>query len=179
MAAGSPSAEISVGSGPLPTPLPGSTLPSQFGASPYVEPGRPGDGAPHYNENNGYRRPGAMSAAGAAAAQTEADRIEPVLRRLWDEKKWDAQTVRTAMLALGYEQERVGPKGERLGGMLTVSGMAPRFEADHYVTPEGARVGLRVRDDACVTAWVGPTNYSVKTNGPYQETGCFEPPVGH
>lgn len=57
--------------------------------------------------------------------------------------------------------------------------MAPRFEGGHDVTPEGARVGVRVRADACVTAWVGPTAYSVEANGPYLETGCFEPAVGH
>lgn len=57
--------------------------------------------------------------------------------------------------------------------------MGSRFEADHYVTPEGASVGVRVHDDACVTAFVQKTNYEVKTNGPYIEGGCFEPPAGH
>ncbi|MGO4418994.1 hypothetical protein AB4Z54_09590 [Streptomyces sp. MCAF7] len=47
------------------------------------------------------------------------------------------------------------------------------------MTPEGARVGLRVHDDACVTAFVQKTNYAVRTNGPYPETGCFEPPFAH
>ncbi|MDT0549745.1 MULTISPECIES: hypothetical protein [Streptomyces] len=160
---------------PNPPPSSGQSSP---GATPYVEPGA-GDGAPHYNENNAFRRPGAMSADSAEAARKEADRIEPVLRRLWKEKKWDVESVRAAMLKLGYEEERTGAGGKRLGGTLTVKGMSPRFETDHYVTPEGARVGLRVHDDACVTAFVQKTNYQVRTNGPYMETGCFEPPSGH
>jgi hypothetical protein len=143
-----------------------------------VEPGA-GDGAPHYNENNAFRRPGEMSAAGAEAARREADRIEPVLKRLWKQGRWDPGSVRAALLGLGYEEERTGPKGERLGGTLSVRGMEPRYRSDHYVTPEGARVGLRVRDDACVTAFVQRSNYGVATNGPYMESGCFEPPFGH
>ncbi|MFI0815277.1 hypothetical protein ACH4TX_03820 [Streptomyces sp. NPDC021098] len=157
------------------TPAPGSSSPA---ASPYVEPGA-GDGAPHYRENNAYRLPGEMSPASAKDARKEAARIEPVLKRLWGEKKWDPKSVRAAMLKLGYKEERTGPKGERLGGTLTVQGMSSRFEGDHDVTPEGARIGLRVHDDACVTAYVQKTNYVVTTNGPYPETGCFEPPSGH
>jgi hypothetical protein len=148
------------------------------GASPYVEPGA-GDGAPHYNENNAYRRPGEMSPASAADAKREAARIEPVLKRLWQEKKWDPATVRRALLGLGYQEERTGANGERLGGTLTVLPMSPRFETDHYVTPEGARVGLRVHEDACVTAFVQKSNYGVSANGPYLESGCFEPPFAH
>ncbi|MFK4271553.1 hypothetical protein [Streptomyces milbemycinicus] len=159
-------------------PPPPSSGPASAGASPYVEPGA-GDGAPHYNENNAGRRPGEMSVDSAEDARKEADRIEPVLRRLWKEKKWDVKTVRAAMLKLGYEEERFGAGGKRLGGTLTVKGMSPRYETDHYVTPEGARVGLRVHDDACVTAFVQKTNYEVQTNGPYMETGCFEPPFAH
>ncbi|MCR8573381.1 hypothetical protein [Streptomyces sp. Isolate_219] len=155
-----------------------SSSPSSPGASPYVEPGVV-DGAPHNGDNNAYRRSGEMSAAGAKDARKEADRIEPVLKRLWGQKKWDPKSVRAALLQLGYEEERTGPKGERHGGSLTVRAMDPRYEADHYVTPEGARVGLRVRKDACVTAFVQKTNYKVKTNGPFRETGCFEPPSGH
>ncbi|MEU0811991.1 hypothetical protein [Streptomyces sp. NPDC005970] len=162
---------------PAPPPPPSSS-PGFSGASPYVEPGA-GDGAPHYNENNAGRRPGEMSIDSAEDARKEANRIEPVLRRLWKEKKWDVKTVRAAMLKLGYEEERTGAGGKRLGGTLTVKGMSPRFETDHYVTPEGALVGLRVHDDACVTAFVQKTNYEVRTNGPYMETGCFEPPFSH
>ena len=140
-------------------------------ATPYVEPGAH-DGAPHYRENNAFRRPGEMSPASAKDARREADRIEPVLKRLWEQKKWDPKTVRAALLKLGYEEER-------LGGKLTVTGMTARFETDHYITPEGALVGLRVHDDACVTAFTQKTNYQVSTNGPYLEHGCFEPPSGH
>ncbi|WDT53602.1 hypothetical protein [Streptomyces sp. G7(2002)] len=168
-AAGAPSAS------PSASP---SSRPSSPGASPYVEPGVV-DGAPHNGDNNAYRRSGEMSPAGAKEAQKEADRIEPVLKRLWRQKKWDPKSVRAALLQLGYEEERTGPKGERHGGNLTVRAMDPRHEADHYVTPEGAQVGLRVRKDACVTAFVQKTNYEVKTNGPFMETGCFEPPSGH
>ncbi|MFF7652039.1 hypothetical protein ACFZCY_19835 [Streptomyces sp. NPDC007983] len=157
---------------------PPSSGPGSPAASPYVEPGAH-DGAPHYRENNAYRLPGEMSPADAKDARKEAARIEPVLKRLWGEKKWDPKSVRAAMLKLGYEEERTGPKGERIGGTLTVQGMEPRFETDHYITPEGARVGLRVHADACVTAFVQKTNYQVSTNGPYMETGCFEPPSGH
>lgn len=148
------------------------------GASPYVEPGA-GDGAPHYNENNAFRREGEMSPADAKDAKKEADRIEPVIKRLWEEKKWDPASVRAALLGLGYKEERTGPKGERLGGTLTVQELNSRWETDHYVRPEGAKVALRVHDDACVTAFVQKTNYGVTTNGLYPETGCFEPPAGH
>ncbi|MEU7550398.1 hypothetical protein [Streptomyces sparsogenes] len=155
-----------------------SSSPGSSGASPYVEPGA-GDGAPHYNENNAGRLPGEMSADSAEDARKEADRIRPVLRRLWKEKKWDVKSVRAALLELGYEEIRTGAGGKRLGGTLDVRGMEPRFETDHYVTPEGARVGLWVHDDACVTAFVQKTNFEVRTNGPYMESGCFEPPYGH
>ncbi|MCQ8194353.1 hypothetical protein [Streptomyces rugosispiralis] len=165
VAAGSPTTSPSAG-------------PSSAAASPYVEPGTV-DGAPHQGDNNAYRRSGEMSPASAKEARKEADRIEPVLKRLWGQKKWDPENVRAALLGLGYEEERIGPKGERLGGTLTVRAMDPRYEVDHYVTPEGARIGLRVHDDACVTAFVQKTNYEVKTNGPFMETGCFEPPYGH
>ncbi|MHC5906323.1 hypothetical protein ACVNF4_20830 [Streptomyces sp. S6] len=154
---------------------PGASTPP---ASPYVEPGA-GDGAPHYRENNGFRIPGEMSDASAADAQREAARIEPVLKRLWQQKKWDPATVRKAMLQLGYEEQRFDAGGRSLGGTLDVEAMTPRYVDDDYVTPEGARIGLRVHDDACVTAFVQKTNYQVSTNGPYLETGCFEPPSGH
>ncbi|EXU62602.1 hypothetical protein Z951_40690 [Streptomyces sp. PRh5] len=155
-----------------------SSSSSSPGASPYVEPGIV-DGAPHHGDNNAYRRSGEMSAASAKDAQKEADRIEPVLKRLWGQKKWDPKSVRAALLELGYEEERTGPKGERLGGTLTVRKMYPRYKTDHNVTPEGALIGLRVHDDACVTAFVQKTNFEVRTNGPFMESGCFEPPYGH
>ncbi|WP_328495099.1 hypothetical protein OHS59_21825 [Streptomyces sp. NBC_00414] len=147
----------------------GTATPSAPGASPYVEPGA-GDGAPHYNENNAYRRTGEMSPAHERDAEREAARIEPVLKRLWEQGKWDPATVRAALLELGYEE------GD---GALTVREMFPRFENDEYNTPEGAMVGLSVHPDACVTAFVQKSDYSVQTNGPYPETGCFEPPYGH
>ncbi|MFJ6759467.1 hypothetical protein ACIQNK_31170 [Streptomyces sp. NPDC091273] len=167
--------------GALPTASPSAALgasPGAPGASPYVEPGA-GDGAPHHGENNAHRRSGEMSPSSAKDARKEADRIEPVLKRLWEEGKWDTASVRSALRPLGYEEEKTGPKGERLGGTLSVREMEPRFQADHYVTPEGTRVGLWVHDDACVTAFVQKTNYQVRANGPYMESGCFEPPFAH
>ncbi|MFI0981233.1 hypothetical protein ACH4SP_30015 [Streptomyces sp. NPDC021093] len=158
-----------------PTPPAASGAPA---ATPYVEPGA-GDGAPHSRENNGFRIPREMSAGSEKDAKREAARIEPVLKRLWKSGTWDPKSVRTALLKLGYEEERLGPKGERLGGTLTVREMDSRFETDHYVTPEGALVGLRVHKDACVTAFVQKSNYQVSTNGPYLEHGCFEPRGGH
>ncbi|KOX06139.1 hypothetical protein ADK65_02760 [Streptomyces sp. NRRL B-1140] len=148
------------------------------GASPYVEPGA-GDGAPHYNENNAYRREGDMTAAHAKDAQREADRLRPVLERLWERRKWDPETVRTALLRLGYEEERVTQDGKRLGGTLTVTAMSPRWKDDGYVTPEGTRVALRVHDDACVSGFVQKPDFEVRAHGPYPETGCLEPPYGH
>ncbi|MFI9150307.1 hypothetical protein [Streptomyces sp. NPDC053367] len=161
-----------------PATPPASASPGAAGATPYVEPGA-GDGAPHYNENNGYRREGDMSPAHEADADREAERMTPVIKRLWQQKKWDPASVRSALLDLGYEEERVSQDGKRLGGTLTVRAMYPRFEADHYVTPEGALVALRVHDDACVTAFLQKTDYQVRTNGIYPETGCLEPPAGH
>ncbi|MGW6864159.1 DUF6234 family protein [Streptomyces sp. NPDC054904] len=135
--------------------------------------------ASRYGENNAFRIPGEMSPASAQDAQKDADRIEPVLKRLWESGTWDPKSVRAALLDVGFQEERFGPKGEWLGGTLSVRDMEPRFETDHYITPEGALVGVRVHDDACVTAFVQKTNYQVKTNGPYPEGGCFEPPAGH
>lgn len=62
---------------------------------------------------------------------------------------------------------------------ITVREMFSRYENGGYVTPEGTLVGLRVHADACVTAFVPRSNYNVQANGPYPETGCFEPPYGH
>ncbi|MFI6854163.1 hypothetical protein [Streptomyces sp. NPDC050416] len=155
-----------------------ATPSASTGASPYVEPGA-GDGAPHYHENNASRQSREMSPAHAKDAEREAGRIRPVLERLWEQRKWDPATVRTALLRLGYEEERVTKDGKRLGGTLTVTGMSPRWKDDGYVTPEGARVALRVHDDACVTAFVQKSNFEARANGPYPETGCFEPPFAH
>ncbi|WP_406101465.1 hypothetical protein OG698_04130 [Streptomyces sp. NBC_01003] len=172
-AAGLPTSSAS--SSPPPSPSSATTPPS---ASPYVEPGVV-DGAPHIGDNNAYRRAGDMSPASEKDARREAARIEPVLKRLWGQKEWDPETVRAALLKLGYAQEGSGDGGERAGGTLSVRGMDARYETDQYVTPEGAQVGLRVHADACVTAFVQKTNYEVDVNGPYMETGCFEPPYGH
>ncbi len=170
--------DAAAGDPSTPPSLSPSSSPGPAGGSPHVEPGVV-DGAPHHGENNAHRRSGEMSPAAEADARKAAARIEPVLKRLWEEKKWDPESVRTQLRALGYEEERTGPKGERLGGSLGVKAMEPRFRADHHATPEGARVGLRVHDDACVTAFVQPTNYEVKVNGPYMESGCFSPPSAH
>ncbi|MFC5216634.1 hypothetical protein [Streptomyces coerulescens] len=167
---------------PAPGTTAGAATPSPSvtasGASPYVEPGA-NDGAPHYNENNAYRQSGDMSPAHAKDAQREAERIRPVLKRLWEQHKWQPSAVRSALLRLGYEEERITKDGKRLGGTLTVHEMFSRYENGEYVTPEGALVALRVHDDACVSAFVQKSNYAVRTNGPYPETGCFEPPYGH
>lgn len=160
------------------TPTPPTTSPGAVGASPYVEPGA-GDGAPHYNDNNGYRRPGEMTPADAKDAQREADRIRPVLKELWEEGKWDPATVRAALLRLGYAEQRAGSSTKQAGGTLTVRAIPSRYRDGHYVTPEGAEVALRVHDDACVTAFVQKADYEAKTNGLFPETGCFEPPYGH
>ncbi|WNI32157.1 hypothetical protein [Streptomyces sp. ITFR-6] len=156
----------------------GGTTPSPSLSSPYVEPGA-GDGAPHYRENNGFRIAGDMSEASAGAARREADRIEPELKRLWKQGVWDPASVRAAMIKLGYEVEGPGDEGSTSGRALRVEPMRARFETDREVTPEGARVALFVRRDACVTAFTQKTNYQVSVNGPYPETGCFEPPSGH
>ncbi|WP_055703252.1 MULTISPECIES: hypothetical protein [Streptomyces] len=149
------------------------------GASPYVEPGAV-DGAPHNGDNNAYRRPGEMSAADAEAAQAEVARMDPVLKRLWKGKKWDPESVRAALTEkLGYEVRRVTTQGKLLGGELDVREMYSRYENNEYVTPEGAMIGLHVGKSACVTAFVQKSDYGVKANGPFMETGCIEPPVGH
>ncbi|MCH0539112.1 hypothetical protein I3F58_05980 [Streptomyces sp. MUM 203J] len=160
------------------TPGAGTASPPPPEPSPYVAPGA-GDGAPHYAENNAHRRPREMSPAGEERARKEAGRIEPVLKRLWEAGTWDPGGVRTALLRLGYEEERAGAKSEPSGGTLSVREMNPRWKEGGYVTPEGARIGLRVGTDACVTAFVQKSNYLVQVNGPYPEHGCFEPPFGH
>ncbi|MEV6754839.1 hypothetical protein [Streptomyces sp. NPDC051214] len=170
-------APTTISSTPAPsTPAP---TPSAPGASPYVEPGVV-DGAPHNGDNNAYRRPGDMSAASEEAAEAEAARIRPVLKRLHAKKQWDEESVRAALTGeLGYKIEKYDGKGRILSGELTVQDMRARYENGAYVTPEGAMIGLRVRDDACVTAFVQPTNYEALANGPFMETGCLAPPTGH
>ncbi|WP_371648726.1 MULTISPECIES: hypothetical protein [unclassified Streptomyces] len=137
------------------------------------------DGAPHYRENNGFKIPKDMSPNSEKIARAEADRIEPVLKRLWDDKVWDPTRVRAALLQLGYRSE--GPDSEQGRGTLVVQDMGERLGLTdtHPVRPEGARIALRVRNDACVTAFTQPTNYLVKVNGPFLESGCFEPRGGH
>ncbi|MGW0906926.1 hypothetical protein [Streptomyces sp. NPDC002853] len=161
------------------TTSPTTTSSPAPGPSPYVEPGVV-DGAPHNGENNAYRRPGDMSPASEEAAEAEAARIRPVLKRLHAKKTWDADSVRAALTGeLGYEIEKHDGKGTILSGELTVQDMRSRYENGEYVTPEGTMIGLRVRDDACVTAFVQPTNYEALANGPFMETGCMSPPIGH
>ncbi|MGW1014328.1 hypothetical protein ACWD4X_30350 [Streptomyces termitum] len=133
-----------------------------------MEPGS-GDGAPHYQENNGFKFPRGMSPASEEAARAEAARIEPVLKRLWEAKDWDAERVRAELLGLGYRDEGAG--GEDGRGTLSVRAHAPGDNP-------GASVALAV-GDACVTAFLQSTNYQVKVNGRFLETGCFEPRGGH
>ncbi|MEV6013532.1 hypothetical protein AB0M29_43145 [Streptomyces sp. NPDC051976] len=159
------------------TPTTTSASPSSS-SSPYVEPGA-NDGAPHYQENNAGRLPGTMSAADATEAEAQATRIRPVLKHLWQQGTWDPASVRTAMLALGYQERHGHASTGRPGVTLEVRAMDQRFEGDHYVTPAGAQVGLSVHGDACVTAFVQKADYDVQVNGPYPESGCFAPPFAH
>ncbi|WP_441248373.1 hypothetical protein [Kitasatospora sp. McL0602] len=144
-----------------------SASPGPAGPSPYVEPGVV-DGAPHNGDNNAYRRPAGMSADGEASATAEAGRIKPLLEQLHAAGKFDPESVGRALEPLGY------PAAE-----LTVRGMYARYEDSGYVTPPGTMIGLRVAKDACVTAFVQPSNVGVSVNGPYSETGCLPPPLGH
>ncbi|MFE9255421.1 hypothetical protein [Streptomyces sp. NPDC006879] len=128
------------------------------------------DGAPHYRENNGFKIPKKMSPASEEAARAAAARIEPVLKRLWKAKTWDTERVRTELLKLGYRDE--GPDSEEGRGTLFVRAHDPGSNP-------GASVALNVGRDACVTAFVQSTNYQVKVNGRFLETGCFEPRGGH
>ncbi|WP_223771039.1 hypothetical protein [Streptomyces huiliensis] len=128
------------------------------------------DGAPHYRENNGFKFAKDMSPAGEQAARAEAARIEPVLKRLWKAKAWNAERVREDLLKLGYRNE--GPDSDQGRGTLFVQAHDPAGNP-------GSSVALNVRHDACVTAFVQSTNYEVKVNGRFMETGCFEPRGGH
>ncbi len=69
--------------------------------------------ASHYRENNGFRIPAEMSPPSARDAQKEADRIEPVLKRLREGGTWDPQSVRTALLEVGFQEERFEPPAGR------------------------------------------------------------------
>lgn len=161
----------------VPTTLPTSSR-TESGAPAYTEPSA-GDGAPHYDENSAGRRPGEMSPADEKQAGQEANRIEPVLKNLWKQGTGDPASVRSAMLALGYTERRTGSGAKHVGERLEVRPMESRFETDHYVTPAGAQAGLSVGDDACVTAFVQKSNYDAHVNGPYPESGCFQPPFSH
>ncbi|CAM5669692.1 Lipoprotein OS=Streptomyces alboniger OX=132473 GN=CP975_15085 PE=4 SV=1 [Streptomyces alboniger] len=166
-AAASPSASTGASTGASP------------GASPYVEPGVV-DGAPHHGENNAHRRPGAMSAADERAAEAEAARLRPVLKRLHARGTWDPESVRTTLTAeLGYEPRGTDGPGAPSGGTLEVREMYGRYEEKRYVTPEGALIGLYVGDGACVTGYTQKTGFGVRTNGRFMESGCLEPLTGH
>ncbi|MFE0699198.1 hypothetical protein [Streptomyces sp. NPDC058872] len=154
------------GGGP---PSPSSTRSHTDPARGNVEPDSH-DGAPHYRENNGFKIPQEMSPAAEEAARAEAARIEPVLKRLWEAKGWDAERVRAELLKLGYRDG--GPDDEEGRGTLFVRAHDPHGNP-------GASVALAIGRDACVTAFVQSTNYQVKVNGRYLETGCFEPRGGH
>ena len=174
-----PSKPSTATTSPGASPGPASGNGSASGASPYVEPGVV-DGAPHNGENNAYRRPAKVSAADAEAAESEAARIRPVLKRLWERKKWDPDSVRAALTGeLGYETRKTSGAGKPLGGTLKVREMYGRYEEKRYVTPEGALIGLYVGDGACVTGFVQKTDFDVKTNGRFMESGCLEPLTGH
>ncbi|WP_206506625.1 hypothetical protein [Streptomyces chrestomyceticus] len=153
-----------------------SATPSALGpARGNVEPGSDG-GAPHYQENNGFKVPREMTPAGEEAARKEAARIEPVLKRLWKDNVWDPDSVRAALLRLGYRS------GDGLQpGTLVVSSMGERHILTQIdpVTPEGALFALRVRKDACVRGAVRPSGSQSEVSGPFLETGCFEPRGGH
>ncbi|WP_331721489.1 hypothetical protein [Streptomyces sp. NBC_00212] len=163
----------------LGTPLSSSPTRSPIGpARGNVEPDSH-DGAPHYRENNGFKVPKDMSTGSDEIARREADRIEPVLKRLWDNKVWDPKRVRAALLQLGYRNE--GPDTDEGPGTLVVQDMGERLGLTdtHPVRAEGSLIALRVRHDACVTAFTQPTNYLVKVSGRFLESGCFEPRGGH
>ncbi|MEU8700391.1 hypothetical protein AB0C61_22530 [Streptomyces sp. NPDC048680] len=98
---------------------------------------------------------------------------------LWQRKIRDPESARSALVEPGHEVERADATGKSPDGTLRVEAMAARFENGREVTPEGARVGLRVRRDARVTAFTQKANPQVSVNGPYPETGCFEPRAGH
>ncbi|WP_434975492.1 DUF6234 family protein [Streptomyces mesophilus] len=138
------------------------------------------EGLPH-DENSGHRRTAEMSSSSERLARAEAARIEPVLARLWEQRAWDVVSVRAALLELGYEEQRV--MDHRLYGResLMVLEMQQRsaFETGHDDTPRGSIIALKVRPDACVSAFVQRSNYEVTVTGPYLETECFEPPRGH
>ncbi|MFB7286796.1 hypothetical protein [Actinacidiphila glaucinigra] len=161
--AASPAPSLSSPAFPSPSGSPAGPAPGN------VEPGSH-DGAPHYRENNGFKIPKEMSSASEEAARAEAARIEPVLKRLWTAKTWDAESVRTALLKLGYRNE--GPDSEQGRGTLFVRAHDPNSNP-------GTSIALNVRQDACVTAFVQTTNYQVSVNGRFLETGCFEPRGGH
>ncbi|MGA4980288.1 hypothetical protein [Streptomyces cinereoruber] len=153
-------------SGPLsPSPTRFSTVPARGNVEPDSH-----DGAPHYRENNGSKIPEEISPASEEAARAEAARIEPILKRLWKAKAWDAERVRAELLKLGYRDE--GPDREDGRGTLFV-------RAHDLDSNPGASVALNIGRDACVTAFLQSTNYQVKVNGRFLETGCFEPRGGH
>ncbi|MEV5595367.1 hypothetical protein [Streptomyces sp. NPDC052496] len=158
-------------SGPSPSPTPSALAPARGNVEPDSH-----DGAPHYHENNGFKVPREMTPAGEEAARKEAARIEPVLKRLRTDHAWDPNSVRAALLRLGYRT------GDGLQpGTLVVSGMGERHILTQTapVTPEGSLFALRVRKDACVHGAVKPSGSQLEVSGPFLETGCFEPRGGH
>ncbi|WP_405794431.1 hypothetical protein [Streptomyces sp. NBC_01506] len=148
-----------------PAPLASSPSAAASVPTPYVEPGVV-DGAPR--DNTAYRRPGELSAEGEKAATAQAERMTPVVQRLWRAGDIDPQAVREELLKLGYRPDE-----------LKVQPMYARWKDNGNVTPPGALIGLTVGEDACVTGHVQKNNAEVRASGRFMDTGCVTPPIGH
>ncbi|MEV5986159.1 hypothetical protein AB0L85_14190 [Streptomyces sp. NPDC052051] len=108
----------------------------------------------------------------ARDAYRVADRIRPVLEKLWKQHKLDIASVRQALEQAGFSEDSMTQP-------LIVRPLPQHYENGGYTRLPGAEVAVRVHDDACASGFVQESNFEAKANGPYPETGCFEPPSGH
>ncbi|MFG2311407.1 hypothetical protein ACGFS9_22480 [Streptomyces sp. NPDC048566] len=160
---GRPAGPPGTASGPPAAGSPVTTAPP----SPHAEPDR-GDSAPHHAENEVGRRPGAMSAADAAAARRQAARVRPVLEGLRAGGRVGPDAVRPALAALGFAPAD-----------LRVQRPWSRWNGDHAEAVPGTLYGIRVGATACVSGMVDDGQVWTEVTGPYPETGCVAPPVAH
>ncbi|GAA2465315.1 hypothetical protein [Streptomyces macrosporus] len=147
---------------PSAAPFPSaSASPSHPGASPYVEPGVPADGAPHHGGNNAFRKKLDLSPEERRAGEAAADRIRPALKRLRERGETDPESVRAALLALDHREESV-----------TVPPASHSSDGRTEFT-------VSLRDGACVSGGVDDEGEWIEVHGPYLEGGCQEPRGGH
>lgn len=119
---------------------------------------KPGDAAPHEEENNGWKYPGELSADAKKQADAAAGRIRPALEKLRAANRFSPDAVRSALIGLGYRKENIGVR--------------------EFDQPPGVVYGVQV-GSGCVEGDVRPTRVQADVQGPIADWGCMPPATTH